>query len=118
MFKVVLVFSLVIWALVIAIIVSSPSDVRRTVQLLRGYERHDHPPFSPIPRSSMAGARARPIRQAGIWPTTGVVIRSAACSTHWLRDATPVSLKSVMSERLSALTRSEQARPSVTSKEG
>jgi len=62
MFKVVLVFSLVIWALVIAIIVSSPSDVRRTVQLLRGTSGTTTPPFSPIPRSSMAGARARPVR--------------------------------------------------------
>jgi len=45
MFKVVLVFSLVMWALVIAIIVSSPSDMRRTVQLLRGTRGTTTPRF-------------------------------------------------------------------------
>jgi len=49
MFKVVLVFSLVMWALVIAIIVSSPSDVRRTVQLLRGTRGTTTPPVITLP---------------------------------------------------------------------
>ena len=73
MYKVVLVFSLVIWAFVIAIIVSSPSDVRRTVQLLRGTRGTATPPFASFPRSpSMAGAKARPVREAGIRPITRV----------------------------------------------
>jgi len=49
MYKVVLVLSLVIWALVIAIIVSSPSDVRRTVQLLRGTRGTTTPPVITLP---------------------------------------------------------------------
>jgi hypothetical protein len=49
MYKVVLVFSLVIWAFVIAIIVSSPSDLRRTVQLLRGTRGTTTPPVLILP---------------------------------------------------------------------
>jgi len=72
MYKVVLVLSLVTWALVIAIIVSSPSDVRRTVQLLRGTRGTTNPPFSSFPRPSTAGAKARPVHEAGIQPITRV----------------------------------------------
>jgi Glucose / Sorbosone dehydrogenase len=36
MYKVVLVLSIVLWAFVIAFMISSPSDVRRTLQLIRG----------------------------------------------------------------------------------
>ena len=35
MYKVVLVLSIVLWAFVIAFMISSPSDVRRTLQLIR-----------------------------------------------------------------------------------
>ena len=58
MYQVVLVFSLVIWAFVIAIIISSPSDVRRTVRLLRRTGGKPTPPSPSFPRSPMAGANA------------------------------------------------------------
>jgi hypothetical protein len=59
MYKVVLVLSLVMWAFVIAIIVSTPSDARRALRLLRGTSGKATPPFSPLPPSSMAVAPAR-----------------------------------------------------------
>src|SRR5665648_242669 len=71
-YKVVLVLSLVIWALVIAIIVSSPSDVRRTVQLLRGTRGTTTPPVLPLPTVFDTWVQSSTVRQAGIWPTGGV----------------------------------------------
>lgn len=44
MYKVVLVLSVVIWAFVIAIMISSPSDVRRMAQLIRGAGGKTSPP--------------------------------------------------------------------------
>ena len=72
MYKVVLVLSLVIWALVIAIIVSSPSDVRRTVQLLRGTRGTTTPPVLTLRTVFDSWVQSSTVRQAGIWPTTGV----------------------------------------------
>ena len=50
MYKVVLVFSVVMWAFVIAIIISTPPDVLRTVQLLRGFGPQQKPAGQPARR--------------------------------------------------------------------
>jgi hypothetical protein len=46
MYKLALVLSLVIWAVVIAIIFSTPTDVRRTVQMLKDTRGKTTPPSS------------------------------------------------------------------------
>lgn len=45
MYKVALVFSIVMWAFVIAIILSTPTDVRRTVRMLRDTRGKTAPPI-------------------------------------------------------------------------
>ena len=63
MYKVVLIFSVVMWAFVIAIMVSTPRDVRRTVQLLRGLAPYQKSPGLPVRRVHEAYGMARMSRQ-------------------------------------------------------
>jgi len=63
MYKVVLVFSVVMWAFVIAIMVSTPPDVRRTVQLLRGFGPHQKSAGRPAPRVQVDRGITRSSRQ-------------------------------------------------------
>ena len=65
MYKVALVLSAVIWAVVIAVILSTPADVRRTVQMLRDTRGKTTPTFSSIPRLSVSGANTRLVQEAG-----------------------------------------------------
>jgi hypothetical protein len=93
MCKVVFLFSVVMWAVIIAVIFSAPRDVRRTVHLLKDMRGRTPPPVSSIPRLSTSGANARPVQEAGDPADYEFAIGSAAFSTQWLRDAT-ASVKS------------------------
>lgn len=63
MYKVVLVFSVVMWAFVIAVIINTPSDLRRTVQLLRGFGPHQKSAGQPARRVQEEYGMARSSRQ-------------------------------------------------------
>jgi hypothetical protein len=104
MYKVVLVLSVVTWAIVIAVLVSSPSDVRRTFQLLRGTRGKATHPLSSFPRSSMAGANLDLSTRRAIRPITRVCDPQRGMLEHWLTDATPVQSEQRYIELLSAIT--------------
>ena len=91
--KVVFLFSVVMWAVILAVICNAPQDVRRTVHLLKDMRGRTPPPASSIPRLSTSGANARPVQEAGDPADYEFAIGSAAFSTQWLRDAT-ASVKS------------------------
>ena len=94
MYKVALVLPVVIWAVVVAVFFSAPTDVRRTVvrrtvQMLRDTRGKTTPPVSSLPRFSISSANARRVQEAGD-PADyeGFVIGGVTYSMSWLRDAT------------------------------
>jgi hypothetical protein len=60
MYKVVLVLSIVFWAFAIAMLISKPKDVRRTLHLLRTTQTDPTPPPVHSPKSSMPESRQAP----------------------------------------------------------
>ena len=89
MYMVALVLSVVTWAVVIAVIFSTPTDVCRTVHMLKSTRGKTTPRFSSFPRLSISGANARPVQEAGdLAGCEGFVMGSAAYSKHWLKNAT------------------------------
>ena len=89
MYKVALVLSVVVWAVVVAVILSAPTNVRRTVQILRDTSGKTTPPVPSSPRFSISGANARRVQEAGdLTDYEGFVLGGAAYSMSWLRDAT------------------------------
>jgi hypothetical protein len=89
MYKVALVLSVVIWAVIVAVIFSAPTDVRRTVQMLRDTRGKTTPPVSSLPRFSISSANARRVQETGD-PADyeGFVTGGVTYSMSWLRDAT------------------------------
>ena len=94
MYKVALVLSVVVWAVVVAVILSAPTNVRRTVQILRDTSGKTTPPVPSSPRFSISGANARRVQEAGNPADYEFAIGSAAFSTQWLRDATALVSRS------------------------
>lgn len=86
-------FSVVMWAIVAAVILSTPRDLLRTVQMHRDTGAMIIPPFSSFPRSSVSGANARPLEAGDLTDCQGFVIDSTAFSTHgrnaWVREELP-----------------------------
>jgi hypothetical protein len=62
MYKVVLILSIAFWAFAIATLISKPSDVRRTLQLLRTTRPTPTPPSAHTPKSSIPEPRHTPSR--------------------------------------------------------
>ena len=95
MYKVALVLSVVVWAVVVAVILSAPTNVRRTVQILRDTSGKTTPPVPSSPRFSISGANARRVQEAGdLTDYEGFVLGGAAYSMSWLRDATALVSRS------------------------
>lgn len=62
MYKAVLVLSIAFWAITVAMLISKPSDVRRTIQLLSDVRATATPPRPSYPGSSTARRRQDPLR--------------------------------------------------------
>jgi hypothetical protein len=61
-YKTVLVLSIVFWAFAIAMLISKPKDVRRTLQLLRTTRATPTPPPAHSPKSPMPAPKHTPSR--------------------------------------------------------
>jgi|SRR5450631_217083 len=89
MYKVTLVLSVVVWAVVVTVIFSAPVNVRRTVQILRDTIGKTTLPVPSCPRFSISGVtRPRVQKARDVTDDEGLVFGGAASSMAWLRDAT------------------------------